>query len=82
MTSKTIAIVLLFNIIVYTMVNAQCPPDQLVVNVCASLLNGVVDVFLPAGSSPCFPLLSVIVNANAATCPIWAAIIKKVSVQD
>ncbi|CAH8362268.1 unnamed protein product, partial [Eruca vesicaria subsp. sativa] len=66
MASKTIAIVLLFNIIFFTMVNAQCPPDQLVVNVCASLLNGVVDVSLPAGSSPCCPLLSGIVDANAA----------------
>ncbi|CAH8351470.1 unnamed protein product [Eruca vesicaria subsp. sativa] len=68
MASKTIAIVLLFNIIFFTMVNAQCPPDQLVVNVCASLLNGVVDVSLPAGSSPCCPLLSGIVDANAAAC--------------
>ncbi|KAF8116566.1 hypothetical protein N665_0017s0116 [Sinapis alba] len=68
MASKTIAIVLLFNIIFFTMVNAQCPQDQLVLNVCASLLNGVVDVSLTPQSSPCCSLLSGVVDADAAAC--------------
>ncbi|KAF8052304.1 hypothetical protein N665_1573s0005 [Sinapis alba] len=68
MASKTIAIVLLFNIIFFTMANAQCPKNTLVLNVCANLLNGLVDVSLPPKSSPCCSLLSGVVNAEAAAC--------------
>ncbi|KAJ4906053.1 Bifunctional inhibitor/lipid-transfer protein/seed storage 2S albumin superfamily protein [Raphanus sativus] len=68
MASKTLAIVLLFNIICFTAVNATgCPNAVNLVTVCADLLNGVVKVSLPAGTE-CCTLLKGIVDANAAVC--------------
>ncbi|KAF8098629.1 hypothetical protein N665_0262s0017 [Sinapis alba] len=68
MASKTLAIVLLFNIIFFTAVNATgCPNGLDLVTVCADLLNGVVKVSLPAGTE-CCQLLTGIVDANASVC--------------
>ncbi|KAJ0229292.1 Hydrophobic seed protein domain-containing protein [Hirschfeldia incana] len=68
MASKTLAIVLLFNIIFFTAVNATgCPDARNLVTVCADLLNGVVKVALPA-ETECCKLLTGIVDANAAVC--------------
>ncbi|KGN50234.1 pEARLI1-like lipid transfer protein 1 [Cucumis sativus] len=61
-----LALNLVFSSFVYAEADKKCPINALQLGVCAKLLGGVVDVEI--GKTSCCPLISGLVDLDAAVC--------------
>ncbi|KAA0039700.1 lipid transfer protein EARLI 1-like [Cucumis melo var. makuwa] len=61
-----LALNLVFSSFVYAEDDNKCPIDTLKLGVCAKLLGGVVDIEI--GKTSCCPLISKLVDLDAAVC--------------